>query len=181
MAEKKAAATAPDVTTYEQQRDAHRKVARRLKQELADIDQEIRKCEIAMGTQLDQEGEEVRKLRARREELVKRREALPGMLVGARSAALRAETLRHQILSDQAQVPYDAAQAEFEKESAEVTRLEAETELARARLKETTIRRNALQRQWELAYQEIATPSIDASRIEQGIELIKPDPFGDGW
>lgn len=169
----------PELTTYEQQRDAHREVARKLKLEMLDIDQEIRRCEFAMGAQLNQEGAE--QLRAQRAELIKHREMLPGMIIGARAAALRAEGARTQLLADAAQAPFDAAQAEAEEAGAEVARLEAEAEQARARLNEVTLRRDVLQRQFERAVEAAAPWSGDAYRLERDIEPIKPDPFGDGW
>ncbi len=173
MTETTSAPDAGDEITHIQRRDASRDNATRLRQDLETIDARIRQIEVQMGAE---PGEE-ETLRARREQLLRRKEELPGMLCGARGAALRSEAARLQEHADQVKPALDAAIAEHEQASAAFAEATAALESARARLSEAERQHVLLEREHGIRSREALEVGIDATRAEQGLGLFKPERF----
>jgi DNA repair exonuclease SbcCD ATPase subunit len=161
----------------EETREASRAAARKFRDELARVNNEITKCEVEMGSQTDPEALET--LLARRVDLIRRKEVLPLMLRGARANALRAEAARLQVFVEEARKHADAAQVEYAEASAEFDEAAAALERASARLKEVERRRDGLEQEFMRIESEPRMALTDAHRAEQGMELLRPDRFDD--
>lgn len=150
-----------------------REAARRLRHEMASIDQDIRACESELGRQVEDEA--IQELVQRRERLLRRKEALPFLLRGVWAGAARAEAARLREQADDTAARLDAARAELAAAAAEFNQATAALARAAARREEATRLRDELQRQWSRLDSETGLALTDATRIEMGLEPFRSD------
>lgn len=178
MTETQRAPEAGAEITNEERRIASCKVARQLRNELNDIDQQIRQVELQAGAEPDQESETVKALLSRRDALRARRELLPGLLCGARGSALKAAAACLQASADREVRPLlEAAAVEHEQASVALAEATAALQSAQARLAEAERQHTQHEREYQNRGGEIARYLYDAGLAEQGLALSAPERF----
>lgn len=139
--------------------------------EIKTIDQDIHQVEVEASRQTDEV--EVARLLDERERLLKRKTALPFLLRGARVRFLRMREGEHRAKQEALEVRHDAATAELEaarrhfEETAEALRLATE------RVKAAEQAEHAIAHEMGGEGARVADYSIDAHRVEQGIEPLR--------